>query len=170
MQKGWDTGHQEKIEKNGLGAAWNVADIAEGSTVVIFGLGTVGLSVAQGAKLRGASQIIGVDTNPEKHEKEVLKVTPVIKASLRDREANLEYNCTLMHVSSENVSPVHDKVLHYSSSQCKSHLNKELMKIGEADVADNGFEESVAHSPKDGRRNLSYVGSHNEDPLASCRL
>ncbi|XP_057998489.1 alcohol dehydrogenase-like 6 [Hevea brasiliensis] len=80
MQKGWDTGHQEKIEKNGeriynsnlsesLGAAWNVADIAEGSTVVIFGLGTVGLSVAQGAKLRGASQIIGVDTNPEKHEK-----------------------------------------------------------------------------------------------------
>ncbi|KAF2286597.1 hypothetical protein GH714_021996 [Hevea brasiliensis] len=67
MQKGWDTGHQEKIEKNGLGAAWNVADIAEGSTVVIFGLGTVGLSVS--AKLRGASQIIGVDTNPEKHEK-----------------------------------------------------------------------------------------------------
>ncbi|KAF2306199.1 hypothetical protein GH714_015264 [Hevea brasiliensis] len=55
--------------RQGLGAAWNVADIAEGSTVVIFGLGTVGLSVAQGAKLRGASQIIGVDTNPEKHEK-----------------------------------------------------------------------------------------------------
>ncbi|XP_015574916.1 alcohol dehydrogenase-like 6 isoform X2 [Ricinus communis] len=53
----------------GLGAAWNVADISKGSTVVIFGLGTVGLSVAQGAKLRGASQIIGVDTNPEKQEK-----------------------------------------------------------------------------------------------------
>ncbi|CAK7338652.1 unnamed protein product [Dovyalis caffra] len=50
----------------GLGAAWNVADISKGSTVVIFGLGTVGLSVAQGAKIRGASQIIGVDTNPEK--------------------------------------------------------------------------------------------------------
>jgi alcohol dehydrogenase len=52
----------------GLGAAWNVADISKGSTVVIFGLGTVGLSVAQGAKIRGASQIIGVDTNPEKAE------------------------------------------------------------------------------------------------------
>ncbi|KAM6574862.1 hypothetical protein CsatA_023189 [Cannabis sativa] len=50
----------------GLGAAWNVADISKGSTVVIFGLGTVGLSVAQGAKLRGASRVIGVDTNPEK--------------------------------------------------------------------------------------------------------
>lgn len=30
----------------GLGAAWNVADISKGSTVVIFGLGTVGLSVS----------------------------------------------------------------------------------------------------------------------------
>ncbi|KAI5591134.1 hypothetical protein POPTR_004G067000v4 [Populus trichocarpa] len=53
----------------GLGAAWNVADISKGSTVVIFGLGTVGLSVAQGARIRGASQIIGVDTNPEKCDK-----------------------------------------------------------------------------------------------------
>ncbi|XP_022851939.1 alcohol dehydrogenase-like 6 [Olea europaea var. sylvestris] len=53
----------------GLGAAWKVANVSEGSTVVIFGLGTVGLSVVQGAKLRGASQIIGVDTNPEKNEK-----------------------------------------------------------------------------------------------------
>jgi len=53
----------------GLGAAWNVADVSEGSSVVIFGLGTVGLSVAQAAKLRGASKIIGVDTNPEKQEK-----------------------------------------------------------------------------------------------------
>ncbi|XP_076883724.1 alcohol dehydrogenase-like 6 [Bidens hawaiensis] len=53
----------------GLGAAWNVADVSKGSTVAIFGLGTVGLSVAQGAKIRGASRIIGVDTNPEKSEK-----------------------------------------------------------------------------------------------------
>jgi len=30
----------------GLGAAWKVADISEKSTVVIFGLGTVGLSVS----------------------------------------------------------------------------------------------------------------------------
>ncbi|XP_021888422.1 alcohol dehydrogenase-like 6 isoform X2 [Carica papaya] len=53
----------------GLGAAWNVADISKGSNVVIFGLGTVGLSVAQGAKLREASKIIGVDINPEKCQK-----------------------------------------------------------------------------------------------------
>jgi len=30
----------------GLGAAWNVADVQKGSSVVIFGLGTVGLSVS----------------------------------------------------------------------------------------------------------------------------
>lgn len=53
----------------GLGAAWKVANISKGSKVVIFGLGTVGLSVAQGAKMRGASQIIGVDTMQEKCEK-----------------------------------------------------------------------------------------------------
>ncbi|GAB4842680.1 hypothetical protein Ancab_012656 [Ancistrocladus abbreviatus] len=53
----------------GLGAAWKVANITKQSTVVIFGLGTVGLSVAQGAKLRGASKIIGVDLNSEKCEK-----------------------------------------------------------------------------------------------------
>ncbi|MCD9561064.1 hypothetical protein HAX54_020021 [Datura stramonium] len=53
----------------GLGAAWKVANISEGSKVVIFGLGTVGLSVAQGAKMRGASQIIGVDMMQEKYEK-----------------------------------------------------------------------------------------------------
>ncbi|KAM7276032.1 hypothetical protein ACFE04_017898 [Oxalis oulophora] len=47
---------------------WNVADVSKGSSVVIFGLGTVGLAVAQGANLRGASQIIGVDINPEKCE------------------------------------------------------------------------------------------------------
>lgn len=53
----------------GLGAAWKIADVSEKSTVVIFGLGTVGLSVALGAKSRGATQIIGVDTNSEKFEK-----------------------------------------------------------------------------------------------------
>ncbi|XP_010519588.1 PREDICTED: alcohol dehydrogenase-like 6 isoform X2 [Tarenaya hassleriana] len=53
----------------GLGAAWNVANVSKGSTVAIFGLGTVGLSVAQGAKLRGADRIIGVDINPAKAEK-----------------------------------------------------------------------------------------------------
>ncbi|GAU28417.1 hypothetical protein TSUD_54690 [Trifolium subterraneum] len=60
----------------GIGAAWNVADVSKGSTVVIFGLGTVGLSVAQGAKLRGASRIIGVDNNPRKCENGTIISSP----------------------------------------------------------------------------------------------
>ncbi|OEL28146.1 Alcohol dehydrogenase-like 4 [Dichanthelium oligosanthes] len=50
----------------GVGAAWNTANISKGSTVAIFGLGAVGLAVAEGARLRGAARIIGVDINPEK--------------------------------------------------------------------------------------------------------
>ncbi|KAF5461915.1 hypothetical protein F2P56_017975 [Juglans regia] len=52
----------------GVGSAWKVAAVEEGSTVAIFGLGAVGLAVAMGARLRGASKIIGVDLNPEKFE------------------------------------------------------------------------------------------------------
>ncbi|XP_031492123.1 alcohol dehydrogenase-like 2 [Nymphaea colorata] len=52
----------------GVGAAWRAAGVEMGSKVAIFGLGSVGLAVAEGARLRGASQIIGVDLNPDKHE------------------------------------------------------------------------------------------------------
>lgn len=51
----------------GVGAVWNTADVEEGSTVAVFGLGAVGLSAAEGARVRGASRVIGVDTNPEKY-------------------------------------------------------------------------------------------------------
>jgi len=52
----------------GYGAAVNTADVQPGSTVAVFGLGGVGLSVLQGAKERNASRIIGVDLNPAKFE------------------------------------------------------------------------------------------------------
>ncbi|CAJ1805465.1 unnamed protein product [Sphenostylis stenocarpa] len=50
----------------GVGAAWNTANVQSASTVAIFGLGAVGLAVAEGARARGASKIIGVDINPDK--------------------------------------------------------------------------------------------------------
>lgn len=53
----------------GVGAAWNSANIKAGSTVAVFGLGAVGLAVAEGARARGASKIIGVDINPNKFTK-----------------------------------------------------------------------------------------------------
>ncbi|CAN4123059.1 unnamed protein product [Withania somnifera] len=52
----------------GVGAAWKTANIEPGSTVVIFGLGSIGLAVAEGARLCGATRIIGVDINPDKFE------------------------------------------------------------------------------------------------------
>ncbi|XP_071924487.1 alcohol dehydrogenase 1 isoform X2 [Coffea arabica] len=47
----------------GLGATLNVAKPTKGSTVAIFGLGAVGLAAAEGARISGASRIIGVDLN-----------------------------------------------------------------------------------------------------------
>ncbi|KAG8378042.1 hypothetical protein BUALT_Bualt08G0097000 [Buddleja alternifolia] len=52
----------------GVGAAWRAANVEASSTVAIFGLGVIGLAVAEGARLRGAKKIIGVDVNPEKFE------------------------------------------------------------------------------------------------------
>lgn len=52
----------------GVGGAWKAADVEPGSTVAIFGLGAVGLAVAEGARMQGARRIIGVDINPEKFE------------------------------------------------------------------------------------------------------
>ncbi|XP_054781206.1 alcohol dehydrogenase-like [Prosopis cineraria] len=52
----------------GLGAALNVAKPNKGDSVAIFGLGAVGLAAAEGARIAGASRIIGVDLNPDKYE------------------------------------------------------------------------------------------------------
>ncbi|OMO85450.1 Alcohol dehydrogenase superfamily, zinc-type [Corchorus olitorius] len=52
----------------GVGAACKTAKVEAGSTVVIFGIGSIGLAVAKGAKLCGAKRIIGVDINPDKFE------------------------------------------------------------------------------------------------------
>lgn len=50
----------------GIGAVLFTAKVEPGSTVVVFGLGGIGLNVVQGAKMVGANRIIGVDINPER--------------------------------------------------------------------------------------------------------
>jgi len=52
----------------GIGAVLNTAKVQKGSTVAVFGLGGIGLSVIQGAKMAGASRIIAVDINDGKKE------------------------------------------------------------------------------------------------------
>src|SRR2546423_4799717 len=50
----------------GIGAVINTARVEPGSRVVVFGLGGIGLNVIQGARMVGATQIIGIDVSPAK--------------------------------------------------------------------------------------------------------
>src|SRR5260370_5984237 len=50
----------------GIGAVLNTAKVTPGSTVAVFGLGGIGLSVVQGAVMAKASRIFAVDLNPSK--------------------------------------------------------------------------------------------------------
>ncbi|AFZ20205.1 S-(hydroxymethyl)glutathione dehydrogenase/class III alcohol dehydrogenase [Allocoleopsis franciscana] len=50
----------------GIGAVIYTAKVEPGARVVVFGLGGIGLNVIQGARMVGASQIVGVDINPDK--------------------------------------------------------------------------------------------------------
>ncbi len=50
----------------GIGAVLNTAKVKPGSSVAIFGLGGIGLSVVQGAVMANAGRIIAIDTNEEK--------------------------------------------------------------------------------------------------------
>ena len=52
----------------GIGAVAFTMKVEPGSTVAVFGLGGIGLNVIQGAKMVGATRIIGVDINPSKVE------------------------------------------------------------------------------------------------------
>ena len=50
----------------GIGAVLNTAKVTPGSTVAVFGLGGIGLSVVQGAVMAKASRIIVIDINENK--------------------------------------------------------------------------------------------------------
>lgn len=52
----------------GWGAVKNTAKVEPDSSVAVFGLGTVGLSVIEGAKMAKAKRIIGIDLDPKKFE------------------------------------------------------------------------------------------------------
>ncbi|GFZ13482.1 GroES-like zinc-binding dehydrogenase family protein [Actinidia rufa] len=96
----------------GLGAVWNTAKVESGSIVAVFGLGTVGLAVAEGAKAAGASRIIGIDIDSKKKCCINLFVRPYPVADLFSSRATL---AILMEIAkdfgvTEFVNPKdHDK-------------------------------------------------------------
>ena len=49
----------------GIGTVTNVAQVAPGDSVVVIGCGGVGLSAIQGARIAGASTIVGVDVSED---------------------------------------------------------------------------------------------------------
>jgi Zn-dependent alcohol dehydrogenase len=69
----------------GAGAVINTANVQAGQSVVIFGVGGVGLSAVVGAKVVGANPIIAVDLDDEKLEfARAFGATHVINASTTD--------------------------------------------------------------------------------------
>jgi S-(hydroxymethyl)glutathione dehydrogenase/alcohol dehydrogenase len=69
-----------------MGAVLNTAKVKVGDTVAIFGLGGIGLSAVIGARMAGASRIIGIDINDSKFElAKQLGATDVINPKLFDK-------------------------------------------------------------------------------------
>jgi Zn-dependent alcohol dehydrogenase len=54
--------------QTGVGAVLNTARVEEGATVLVMGLGGVGLSIVQGARLAGAARIIVADPVAQRRE------------------------------------------------------------------------------------------------------
>ncbi len=54
--------------QTGVGAVLNTARVVEGATVLVMGLGGVGLSVVQGARVAGAARIIASDPLAERRD------------------------------------------------------------------------------------------------------
>ncbi len=52
----------------GYGAVHHSAQVREGETVAVFGVGGVGLATLQAARIAGATKIVAVDVSPEKEE------------------------------------------------------------------------------------------------------
>jgi len=50
----------------GVGAALNRAKVAPASTVAVFGVGGIGMSVIQGSRISGAKRIIAIDPNEDR--------------------------------------------------------------------------------------------------------
>ncbi|MEU5979674.1 zinc-binding dehydrogenase [Streptomyces sp. NPDC047315] len=52
----------------GVGAALNTAKVRPGSSVVVIGLGGVGMSIVQGARVAGAAEIVAVDPTANRRD------------------------------------------------------------------------------------------------------
>jgi len=68
----------------GIGAAMRSAGIEPGQTVAVFGVGGVGLSIVQGARISGARRIIAVDMFPKEEMAKRAGATDFVNSSEED--------------------------------------------------------------------------------------
>ena len=95
----------------GYGSVVNTAKMSPGSSAVVLGTGGVGLSVIQGAKIAGATQIIAIDINEnrlklsvqfgathtilaKKEDKNLLQAAEEVKRLLGGHGADFAFECT----------------------------------------------------------------------------
>ena len=71
--------------QTGVGAVLNTARGEPGATVLVMGLGGIGLSIVQGARIAGAARIIGADPLPARREQaRKLGATDVLDPNAED--------------------------------------------------------------------------------------
>jgi Zn-dependent alcohol dehydrogenase len=71
--------------QTGVGAVLNTARVPEGATVLVMGLGGIGLSTVQGARIAGAARIFASDPLPERRKAaEALGATDLLDPNAED--------------------------------------------------------------------------------------
>ena len=77
--------------QTGVGAVVNTAQVQPGDTVAVVGLGGIGISIVQGARLAGASRVIGIDPVASRREQAAqFGVTDAIDPEAGDAAAQVQ--------------------------------------------------------------------------------
>ena len=136
----------------GIGAVLNTAKVEPGSSVAVFGLGGIGLSVIQGAVMAQAGRIIAVDVNPDKFAMaKALGATDVINPQDLDvtvREAIVEMTGGGVDYSFECIGNVEVMRRITSYNVCYTKLLRDQLH----DCQSGDRERSTAADRQRGRR------------------
>jgi threonine dehydrogenase-like Zn-dependent dehydrogenase len=158
-----------------LPTAWQAvryADVPEGGTVAVFGLGPVGQFCARVARLLGASQVFGVDLVPERlemarrHGMEVLDTTQVddVPGVLRDLTGGRGPDSVIDAVGMEAEGPHLAKFGQEVASRLPGRLGRPMAEKFAVDRLEV-FMQAIATVRRGGTVSLSGVYSGSIDPL-----
>ncbi|KAJ0111242.1 hypothetical protein Patl1_01633 [Pistacia atlantica] len=123
----------------GLGSIFNVAKPKKGSSVAVFGLGAVGLAAAEGARIAGASRIIGVDRSSKRFEEGniynlFINLSSTVEKNCLKKNVELTY-CFILYLSSLSV------LVYLSGTLTPITLLKRVQVI--AEITNGGVDRSI---------------------------